>query len=129
MWLAMRSLEPTLSTKDIADRLGISVGYMRNLIYDARKEGWLKFDDPMDQIEYGIVPKVIANLNHFLDAKDKTVTIETAKGTIFPQYKEAKGASDAPHTVLALKIEMPTPGDNVKVITGQIVGRPRQLEE
>lgn len=129
MWLAMRSLEPTLSTKDIADRLGISVGYLRNLIYNARKDGWLSFTDPLDQIEYGIVPKVIDNLNYFLDAKDKTVTIETAKGTVFPQYKESKGISEAPHTVLALKIEAPLPSDNVRVIAGQIVGRPRQLEE
>lgn len=129
MWLAMRSMDPSLSFKDAGDRMGVSGKHLRNLVYEARKAGWLTFTDPMDQIEFAIIPKVIDNLNHFLDARDKTVTIETAKGTIFPQFKESKGISEAPHTVLALKIEAPVTGTDTPVLTGHIVGRPRQLEE
>ncbi len=128
-WLAMRSVEPGIRNSEIADRRGISVGYLRDMIYKARKEGWLQFSDPMDQIEYGIIPKVVDNLNYFLDKKDRSVTIETAKGTLFKQYQESKGISDAPHTVLALKIEAPEPGTEPIAISGHIVGKPRQLED
>lgn len=128
MWLAMRSIEPTLTTKEIAERLGISAGHLRTLIYEARKAGWLKFTDPLDHVEYGIIPKTVANLERFLDAQDKQVTIEVAKGTIFKQYQESKGISDAPQTVLALKIETGAPDPSIPIVEGRIVGKPRQIE-
>lgn len=124
----MRSIEPNLTNSEIAARLGISAGHLKTLIYEARKAGWLRFHDPLDQIEYGLIPKVVANLEHFLDAKDKAVTIEVAKGTVFKQYQESKGISEAPQTVLALKIETGAPDANMPVIEGRIVGKPRQIE-
>lgn len=127
-WLAIRAVEPHLTNGEIAERMGLSIGYLREIIYKSRKEGWLKFSDPMDQIEYDIVPKVVDNLNYFLDKKDRSVTIETAKGTIFKQYQESKGISDAPRTVLALKIEAPEPGAEPVVVAGRIVGKPREIE-
>jgi len=129
MWLAMKSLEPGVTDREIAGRLGISSGYMKQLLYHARRDGWLHFEDPLHKIEYDIIPKVVDNLSYFLGKKDKTVTVETAKGVLFPQYKELKGISDAPQTILALKIEAADPTAEVRVITGQIVGQPRQLEE
>lgn len=129
MWLAMRSLDPTLTNKDIADRLGISAQSLKNVIYRANKEGWLKFTDPLDRLEFGIIPKVVDNLDYFLDQRDKTVTVETAKGTIFHQYKESKTTAPAATTMLALKIELPEPGQDIKVAVGQIVGKPRGLLE
>ena len=129
MWLAMRSLDPSLTNKDIAERLGISAMSLKNIIYRASKEGWLKFNDPLDQIEFGIIPKVVDNLNYYLDQRDKTVTVETAKGTIFHQYKESKTAAPVATTMLALKIELPEPGQDIKVAVGQIVGKPRGLLE
>lgn len=130
MWLAVRAVEPGITNREIADRMGISVGHLRDLIYKARKEGWLQFSDPMDQIEYNIIPKVVDNLNYFLDKKDKQVTIETAKGTVFKQYQEANGLSDGSRTALAIKIEMPEPGTGAepKIVAGHIVGKPRQIE-
>ena len=128
-WIQMRATEPGIKTAEMARRLGITPGTLNSVIYKARKEGWLVFDDPMSKLEHDIIPQTVDNLKKFVDAGDKTVTIEVAKGTIFKQFQEAKGISDAPVTVLALKIEAPEAGGEVKVMTGQIVGRPRSLED
>lgn len=127
-WIAIRAAEPHLRQKDIAERMGITAGTLSNLLANAQRKGWLVFDNPMDKIEYQIVPKVVDNLLEFLDQKDKTVTLETAKGTVFKQYQAAKGVQDVQNTVLALKIEMADPGTPTKIITGQIVGQPRSVE-
>lgn len=129
MWAAMRTTEPGITNKEIAERLGISPNYLSVLIHQARKDGWLKFNDPLEKLEYEIIPKAVENLGFFLDARDKQVTIEVAKGTLFKQFQDSKGISDAPQTVLALKIEAPDQSQGTKIITGQIVGVPRQLEE
>lgn len=127
-WIAMRALEPNITIKEAARRMGLVPHSLSALIYRANKAGWLKFEDPLSTIEYEIIPKAIDNLNHFLDKRDKTVTIETAKGTIFRQFQESKGISEAGQTVLALKIE-PSESTDIKVVAGHIVGKPRQLED
>lgn len=125
-WIELRLLQPDITTKEAADKMGIAPRTLSALINRATKEGWLVFDDPISKIDHEIVPKVLDNLNHFLDAKDRVVTIEAAKGTVFKTYQEAKGIVDQPTTVLALKIE-PAEGSNVRVISGQIVGKPKEL--
>ncbi len=50
-----------------------------------------------------------------------------AKGTIFKSYAEAKGISDKPTTVLALKIETADP-NQVKILSSSIVGVPRVID-
>jgi len=127
-WIAMRSLDPSLTNAAIAEKMGIKANTLNSIINRATAEGWLKFDDPMSRIEHQIIPKVLDNLDHFLKHKDKTVTIETAKGTVFRSYQDAKGISDAPQTVLMLKIEQPEEG-TAKIINGTIVGSPKLLEE
>ena len=126
-WVAIRSMEPGIRNKEIARRLGIGEHHLNTLISRATREGWLKIESPLDRIEYEIIPKTVDNLNHFLDKKDKTVTIEVAKGTIFKQFQEAQGISERPTTVLALKIESPNYGSEpeVKIVTGTILGRPK----
>jgi transposase len=125
-WLAIRTAEPGLSNPDIAKRIGISPQTLNAVINSANKEGWLKFDDPLSRIEHEIVPKTIDNLNYWLDQKDKTVSLECAKGTTFKVYQASKGALETPNTVLALKIEM-AEGDSARVIAGHVVGKPREL--
>ena len=125
-WIALRSLDPEITIAAAAEKIGISKHTLRTYIYRATKRGWLQFDDPLSRIEYEIVPKVLDNLNFFLDARDKTVTVEAAKGTIFKTYADAKG-TNTQQTVLALKIEMPD-GNETKIVSGHIVGRPKQLE-
>jgi hypothetical protein len=129
-WIKMRNEEPGITNKEIAERLSIHPRYLSTLIWRASKEGWLKFDDPMNVIEYRLIPKVTENLEYYLNKRDKTVTLETAKGTIFKQYQESKGISDAPQTVLALKIEGGAPrGEEIKAVLGQIVGKPRKFTD
>ena len=128
-WLGMRALEPDMSNSEIARRMGISAPTLRAAITKAVQEGWLKFEDPIQAIEYQIIPKVVRNLNQFLDAGDKQVTIETAKGTLFKSFQEATGVIQAPQTVLALKIEFPEGTQpNSTVMAGKIVGVPKISE-
>lgn len=127
-WISMRVAEPGITNIEIARRMGILPATLNNYIYVARKAGWLEFSDPLLRLEHEIIPKTIDNLNSFLDAKDKQVTIEVAKGTIFKMFQESKGISEAPKTILALKIEMPPAAEGmVKVATGMVVGTPRMV--
>ena len=119
---------PNSAKADIAEKMGISAATLYKIITDAQAQGLIKFTDPLERIDYEIIPKIVDNLNHFLDAKDKTVTIEAAKGTLFKSYQESRGISDGNQTVLALKIEMPD-GQDVKILTGHIVGKPKSLSE
>lgn len=126
-WLALRAVEPRISTQEASRRMGLAPGYLQQVISVAVKEGWLKFDDPLDTIEHQLIPKTLLNLNTLLDAKDRTTTLEMAKGTVFKTYAASKGASEAPQTVLALKIETQD-HDQVKVFAGNVVGKPREAE-
>ena len=125
-WMTMKAAEPGISTVEVARRLGITRHHLHTIITRAVREGWLKFDDPLARLEHEIVPKAIDNLVVLLHAHDKVATLETLKGTAFPAYRESKGISDAPQTVLALKIETPEPSD-IKVVAGTIVGKPKLL--
>lgn len=126
-WVALRAVDPDITQEAAAKQIGISRRWLQMLIQRAATEGWLRFEDSLSRLEYVVVPKVVDNLEKFLAEGDKTITIETAKGTIFRQYQEVKGVNDAPQTILALKIE--PAGGEVKIVTGQIVGAPRQLED
>jgi hypothetical protein len=130
MWLQWKAIEPSLTHKDAAERLGIAPQTLTNLIHKASKEGWLKFENPMDELEYEIMPKVTHNLKYYLDQGDKDITIKTAQGTIFKQFLASKGVQEAPSTVIAFKIEMPDGVDasNPPNIKGVIVGKGRTLE-
>lgn len=126
-YLGMRALEPSISNSEVARRMCISTSTLNHYLVQARREGWLTFSDPLARMEYEVIPKVMDNLVGFLDAKDKQVTIEAAKGTVFKMFQEAKGISEAPKTVLALKIEMP-PSSEDTPRSGVIVGVPRMLD-
>lgn len=124
--MAIRAIEPDLKNSDIAARLGISTRSLNTYIAHAVKEGWLRFDDPISRVEHEIVPKALDNLSSLLDQKDKQTTIEVAKGTIFKTYQEAKGISDVPRTVLALRIES-SGNPDIKIISGQVVGKSKEI--
>lgn len=116
------------SKKDIADRMGIAVRTLTTYIRQASKEGWLKIEDPVERFHTEIVPNVVDNIAHFIKIKDKQMTIEAAKGAgIFKSHQAMKVETDAPQTILALKIEMPPGATELPKITG-IVGKPRALE-
>lgn len=125
-WVLIRQQEPGIKNAEVARRLGIGVHHLNTLISRAHKEGWLRFDDPISRLEHEIIPKVMDNLSLFLDQKDKQVTIEAAKGTIFKSYQESKGITETPQTVVAIRIEAADP-DSTRVITGTIVGQGREI--
>lgn len=130
-WARMRATEPALTNKDIAERLGIAPQTLNAAIYRGRKAGWLRFEDPIHEVKFGMIPKVVENVNLFLDARDKQVTIEAAKATIWKQFQASEGIADAPTTILALKIQMPE-GYNASELPqpkGRIVGKPNTFAE
>lgn len=128
-WIKFRAAEPELTNNDIAKRLGIAPKTLNNHIYRARKEGWLQFEDPLEEVEYGIVPKVVKNLNKFLDDEDKVVTLEVAKGTLFKQFQDAKGISEKSTNIIAIKLELPEVGVDGVIASGNIVGKPKPVIE
>ena len=130
-WVAIRAANPHLTTKEIAEQMGMTYVALQSVIRRATKEGWLQFDDPMSQLEYEVVPKVLDNLNKLLEAGDKTATLETAKGTVFKRYQAEHGAGEGQQNLLALKIEMvPAAIDSTKmdVAVGQIVGVAKHVD-
>lgn len=132
MWLKWKAIEPELTQKEAAARLGIATQTLTNYLYEATKEGWLKFNDPLNELRYEIMPMVTRNLKYHLEQGDKDITIKTAQGTIFKQFLDSEGIKDAPTTVLALKIEMPAAaqlGAANPQIKGVIVGTPRTPTE
>lgn len=127
-WMALRSAESGITNTEIARRMGISRVTLQRMLTRATQEGWLKFTDPLARVEHEIIPKTLDNMTKFLNEGDRTVTIEAFKSTIARQYLESKGVSDAPQTVLALKIEAADP-EQVKFIGGTVVGKPKELKD
>lgn len=127
-WIALRAQFPDETNAEIAKRLSMTPGALASLIKRAVKGGWLQFEDPLSRIEHEIIPKAVDNLSEFLDKKDKQVTIEVAKGTIFKQFQDSKGLNDKSQTILAFKIESILPPDSVKIVGGNIVGQPKVIE-
>lgn len=127
-WAALRAAEPNLTSGQIADRLGIGRESLATILYRAKKKGLLKYESPTLILETEIVPKVVRNLNHWLDRKDRSVTVEAAKGLIFPQYRESHGIHDHAPTVLALKIELPPHANQPDgtINTGIVLGTPKK---
>lgn len=126
-YLAIRAKNPDIKVPAAAALMGINANTLSSYITRATKQGWLRFDSPLERLEHEIMPKVVDNLNEFMDEKDRTATIEVFKHTLAKQYQESKGVLDKPTTILALKIET-VDSSQEKVISGTIVGTPRILE-
>lgn len=129
-WLMLRAVEPSITVKSAADKLGVSRQTLHSDIVKAVEQGWLKFDESLDQVRYQLIPKVIRNVNHFLDDGDRQVTIEMAKGTILKQFAEAEGFQENKQTtILALRLELPESTEQEPLaLTGKIVAQPRQID-
>lgn len=135
-FIELRTLHPEWKNVQIAKEMGINPSTLSSYITRATNQGWLKFDDPISRLDYEIAPKVLDNLNTYLDQKDRQVTIEAAKGILFPAYKEAKGIIDqGQKNYLAIKFEMPSAQvasqlngqANLKQVTGTVVGIPKEI--
>jgi hypothetical protein len=132
-WIQLRHLEPGITNIEVAKRLGITAGSLNAVIGKARREGWLRMTDPLERIEHEIIPQTLDNIAFYLSkegGRDKQITLETAKATIYKQFTESKGISEAPQTVLALKIETAPAGADAPapIVAGTIVGKARVLQ-
>lgn len=128
-WMELRREDPSRTNVECAKLIGIAPQTLNTYISKAHREGWLRFSEPLARIEHEIIPQTIDNLAFYLSkegGRDKQVTIETAKGMIFKQFLDSKGVSEAPQTVLALKIESIAPDGLPSVkVSGNVVGAPR----
>ena len=126
-YVALRAMDPSINKTESAKKLGISERSLYRYLTLATKNGWLRFDDPIDRLEHEIIPKTLDNLQRFLDEGDRTVTIEAAKGTIFAAYKASKEVGSSQQPILALKIEL-APGADANVsVGGNVFGKPKEI--
>lgn len=115
---------------EIAAHLHVTRQRLNAMIRQAVKEGWLVFDDPEARFEHEIAPKVAANVVYWLDAKDKQMTIEAAKGLgLFKSHQSVKVDGGPPTNVLAIKFEALPPSAGSEVMEGNIVATPKALPE
>lgn len=124
-WMRYRLEEPGISNAEVARRIGIAPSTLNTIISRANREGWLRFSDPLSKLEHQLMPKIVRNLDEMLDNRNEKVTIEAAKGALFPLFKEQKGLTEQPNTVIAIKLELP-PQDG-PVVQGTIIGTPKTL--
>lgn len=137
-YVELRTLHPDLKNKEIAQRMGIAANTLESYLNRAVKQGILKFDDPIKRLEHEIAPRVLDNLKDYLEQKDKQVTIEAAKGILFPLFKNDKGIQeDGAKNILAIKFEFPAALENApqgalaKVQPpqgGTVVGKPKIID-
>ena len=130
---AMRALG--VEDKEIAQVLGINVQSLHNDMYRAGKNGYLDFHSAKDAIEFGLMPKVIRNLEAALDDNARhrvsgmpvktDVSMRIAEGTLFKKFDTATGQTQS--TMIAIKVEMP-PGPPQQMREGTVGGTPSFVE-
>ncbi len=112
--LAMRTAG--LDDKAIADAMGLSTQTIWNYSYIAGKNGWATdFANAKDQIEFGIMPKVVRELEAGLDDNTRHVTsgmkvsqqmaLKIAEGTIFRKFETAGGDGTVVNNIIGIRIE------------------------
>lgn len=104
-----------IDDKEIADTLKLSMQTVWNYCYIAGKNGWAEtFGNAKDQIEFGIMPKVVREIEAGLDDNTRHVTsgmkvrtavaLKVAEGTIFKRFEQTTGAAPISN-VIAIRIE------------------------
>ena len=133
--LALRATGMT--DKDIADTMGLSQQTIWNYCYMAGKNGWATdFQNAKDQIEFGIMPKVVRELEAGLEdnhRNEKTglsvrtaVALKIAEGTVFKRFEQT--ANDRPiSNVIAIRIEQ-VAGEAKEIAEGDLGGVPAYQE-
>ena len=107
-----------MTDQEIADYLGLGLQTIRSYRYLAGKNGWMEFNTPREAIEFGLMPKVIRNLNAALDDRYRnettgltvgtTVALKIAEGVTFKEFGQADGTGAAlPQTAISIRIEQP----------------------
>jgi hypothetical protein len=104
-----------LDDKSIADTMGLAMQTIWNYCYIAGRNGWADtFSNAQEQIEFGIMPKVVRELEAGLEdnarhqtsgMKVKTmVALKIAEGTVFKRFEQS--SNDRPvSNIIAIRIE------------------------
>ena len=115
-----------IEDEEIAKQLKIGYGTLRNYIYLAGKHGWLTAEaiaNPVEQIEYTLLHKVVRNLDASLDSADKDeryrVTDKLFDATLAKHW--APVVAGPQQTLVAIRIETP-PGPPQQVREGTVQG-------
>lgn len=118
-----------MTDPEIAEKLGIAIGTVRQILQKARKQNFLS--DIVDRLEDRAVPTAVDNLIRGLDREDKDYTLATLKGLgVFRTHTVGKQENvGAVSNELRVVIEMPTlpAGDGngmPRVAVGAISGAP-----
>ena len=96
-----------MEDEEIAAYLKISKNSISPYIYRAGKNGWLSFNTAKENIDAGLMHKVIRNLDEFLEARDKETTLEMFKGTVSKEYGSDHASGPVQQTAISIKIEQP----------------------
>ena len=126
-----------LDDKAIADAMGLSMQTVWNYCYTAGKNGWATdFQNAKDQIEFGIMPKVVRELEAGLgdNARHQTsgmavrtaVALKIAEGTIFKKFEQVADHQQISN-VIAIRIEH-APGALLEMRAGSGGGTPAYSE-
>jgi len=103
---------------DIAAYLEISPKSVRTYVYRAHMNGWLNYNSSKEAIEFGLMPKVIRNLDAALDddyrnentgLRVKTqVALKIAEGVTFKEFGPDLTPGQAlSQTAISIRIEQP----------------------
>lgn len=128
-WLAFQAAERGISFAEVGRRLGYTGDYIARCVHESIRNGDIIINEPMDRVEFDLIPLALDGLKNLLQAQDPKAIIETAKGTIFPIFKESKGVKEVTSTVLAIDVKLPDGSENAKLVTGHIVGRPKLVAQ
>ncbi len=112
--LAMRTAG--IDDKEIAANLGLTTRTVWNYCYIAGKNGWAdSFTNAKDQIEFGIMPKVVRELEAGLDDQTRHVTsgmkvsqqmaLKIAEGTVFRSFEAAAGDGTVVNNIIGIRIQ------------------------
>lgn len=118
---------------EIAQLLGIKPASVRQYMFLAGRNGWLKKHavDPADRLEHEIAHKVVRNLDEMLDSGDvnrrDVATLKVADGMLFKKFA-AEAAAPPALAVIGIRIEMPAGAPQGPIREGTTGGSPRFVE-
>lgn len=115
----------------IAKELHLSVRSLRQYLWLAGKNGWLKFVEPKDELEYSIAHKAVRNLDAMLDSENvekvqMPATFKVADIVLGPQF-DAQAPTGPNMNVLQINIQQPE-GPAVQMREGTAAGIPAYVE-
>lgn len=123
------------SNDEIAEALNLSVRSIRQYVWIAGKNGWLRTDDPHEYAESVLIHKAVKGFEELLDSRherthlpDKEVILESMKGLgIFKDQTKTEAPVNQQANMLTINVVMPE-GAVSTVRPGTVAGVPAYVE-